>query len=369
MLIGRHSDECAASFIGSETIECRRAINTYARLHFVWLACSLLHAIILQEEPMATQDYHRFYAQVMELYRNQAFAEALELLTREGDVFPEEAPTILYLRSCMAARIGQPELAVQLVEEAINRGYWYGEALMRGSPSWQPLQGMPAFEQIAAICKHREAEAQTGPAMLIEAPAGGQPADHPRPLFIALHGNGDNARNALACWRPIVSQGWVLAALQSSQIGYTDNYGWFDEERSMREIEEQYTALCEQQAIDAGQIILAGFSMGGAIALRMALQQKIPARGFILLGPGGPPIDTPEAWLPLIQDAAARGLRGCILLGEQDLNIPQDAIRTLAALLNTHGVACQIETIPGLGHGYPPDSGPNLTRALAFIQQ
>ncbi|HEX6776774.1 MAG TPA: alpha/beta fold hydrolase [Ktedonobacterales bacterium] len=317
---------------------------------------------------MASQAYHRFYAQAMELYRNQAFAEALELLTREGDAFPEEAPTILYLRSCMAARIGQPALAVQILEEAINRGYWYGEALMRGSPSWQSLQGMPAFEQMVEVCKRREAEVQSGPATLIEAPEGDLSADHPRPLFIALHGNGDNARNALACWRPIVSQGWVLAALQSSQIGYSDAYGWFDEERAVREIEEQYTALLEQQTIDNRQIILAGFSMGGAIALRLALQPQIPARGFILLGPGGPPLDTPEAWIPSIQAAAARNLRGCILLGDQDMNIPQDAIRALVELLNAHGVPCQIETIAGLGHGYPPDSEPSLTRALAFIQ-
>lgn len=317
---------------------------------------------------MATQAYHRFYAQVMQLYGNQAFAEALELLTQEGEAFPEETPTILYLRSCMAARIGQPALAVQILEEALNRGYWYGEALMRGSPSWQSLQGMPAFEQVAEVCKRREAEVQTGPSALIEEPEGDHSADHPRPLFIALHGNGDNARSALACWRPIVAQGWVLAALQSSQIGYSDAYGWFDEERSVREIAEQYTALREQRAIDSGQIILAGFSMGGAVALRLALQQTISARGFILLGPGGPPIDTPEAWIPLIQAAAARGLRGYILLGEEDENIPKDAIRTLAALLNTHGVPCQVETIPDLGHGYPPDSGPCLSRALAFLQ-
>src|SRR5262249_35751557 len=155
----------------------------------------------------------------------------------------------------------------------------------------------------------------------------------------------------LAAWRPVVAHGWLLAAPLSSQIGATDTYGWFDEDVALREIAKQCAALHERFAIAEGRVILAGFSMGGELALRLARQRIIPARGFLLLGPGGPMTDgASEAWLPLITVGAAAGLRGAILLGEEDANVSQDEVRALADLLNAHGVPCALETLPGLGH-------------------
>jgi predicted esterase len=90
-------------------------------------------------------------------------------------------------------------------------------------------------------------------------------------------------------------------------------------------------------------------------------------KGFILLGPGGPTIDTPEEWLPLIKEGAERNLRGYVLLGEEDAGVPHDAIRTLVDLLNANGIPCHLEMLPGLAHQYPPDTGPALSRALGFI--
>src|SRR5690348_4945115 len=109
--------------------------------------------------------------------------------------------------------------------------------------------------------------------------------------------------------------------------------------------------------------------MGGETALRAALLGTIPVRGFILLGPGGPTIDTPDAWLPLLDAAASRGLRGYVFLGGADDDIPQDAVREIVAHLNTHGIPCGLETIPAIAHEYPADFGPYLARALAFIEQ
>src|SRR5215469_2502697 len=95
--------------------------------------------------------FEDLYDRTMQLYNAQQFAEALALLDREGARFPEQAPEVLYLRSCLAARTGQLERAEQLLAEAVDRGYWYAEPLIRQSPSWQVLQGRPEFERLAAI--------------------------------------------------------------------------------------------------------------------------------------------------------------------------------------------------------------------------
>jgi predicted esterase len=316
---------------------------------------------------MTTRTYEALNDEVIAFYNDGAFDQAYDLLTREGEQFPEEAPQVLYLRSCLAARIGQPDLAIAILQDALDRGLWYGEHVLRASPSWQPLQGVPAFEHLVTISMARQEAARNAPRLFTQEPAGGCAADHPCPLLLALHGNGDNGRAALNGWRSAVEEGWLLAAVQSSQAGWSDAYIWDDQETALRELAEQYAVLSTQYAVDPGRALLAGFSMGGETALRAALGGTIPVRGFLLLGPGGPTIDTPDAWLPLIAQGAARGLRGVIFMGEDDDTIPQDAIRTLVDLLNTHGIPCELEMLPGLRHAYPADFGPTVRRALAFV--
>ncbi len=317
---------------------------------------------------MTVRSYDTLNAQGMMLYSEGKYAEALDLLTREGGAFPEHDAEIAYLRSCMAARIGKPELAVAILEEALQHGHWYGEQIMRYSPSWLALQGTPAFERVAAICKEREAAEHPESRVFVREPEGGMQAGQRYPLLIALHGNTDSATHALDGWQAVTSVGWMLAAIQSSQMSGSQSYGWFDVDLAIREITEQYARLCEQYAIDTERVVLAGFSMGGELALRLSVEGTIPARGFVLLGPAIT-AETTAGRLPLIQEGAARGLRGYVLLGTEDVNVPQDEIRAVVALLNGHSIPCGIEEIPDLGHSYPAENAPLLQRALAFIEE
>jgi predicted esterase len=316
---------------------------------------------------MATRSYDEMQAEAMEHYQAQDYAGALEILTREGDRFPEEAANVLYLRSRMAARVGQPDLALQILEDALNRGLWYGEQVMRESPSWQPLQGLPAFERLAAVCKERQAAAQIGPDLRVLEPADGCPAPAACPLFLALHGNAGTADSAIQGWRAVAAAGWRLVALQSSQVGGVNAYLWNDQETAVRETAAQYAELCDRYAVDPTRLVVAGFSLGGETALRIVLSGSIPAPAFILLGPGGPMMETPAAWLPLIAQGAGRGVRGYVFLGERDNAVEQDAARRVVDLLNANGVPCALEMLPNLAHAYPADFGPGLGRALAFV--
>lgn len=317
---------------------------------------------------MTAQTYDALYGQAMALYGEQKFVEALDVLTHEGGAFPEQAADIAYLRSCMAARIGKPELAVAILEDALQHGYWYGEQVIRLTPSWQRLQGMPNFERVATVCKERQVAERPESRVFVQEPEAALLADKRYPLFMALHGNGDNAARALAGWQAVTSDGWLLAAIQSSQMGGSNSYGWFDIDQAIREIEGQYACLREQYAIDTRRVLLAGFSMGGELALRLSLQGTVAACGFVLLGPGGP-LDTPDAWLPFIQAGVLRSLRGYVLLGAEDANVSHDDIRALVALLNDRGIPCGIETIPDVGHTYPTENAAILRRALAFVGQ
>jgi pimeloyl-ACP methyl ester carboxylesterase len=319
---------------------------------------------------MPVETYNNLAAEMNRLYAEQNYKGVYDLLTAEGERFPEEAFTVLYMRSCMAARIGQNDHAIDLLREAASKGIWYGEAIMRQSPSWQPLQGLPAFEEMAALFKQREKDAYVGPLMLIEEPVGGCSTDKPCPTLLTLHGNGANARLSLRGWHAASEMGWLQASLQSSLVRASDSFVWDDQDVVLPEIAAHYTDLITRYNVDKDRVILAGFSMGGETALRAALTGAVPVEGFILLGPGGPTIDEPDQFLPMIQEAqsSGRSLRGYVFLGEQDDLIIHDAVRKLVVLLNENNIPCHLESVPTIAHEYPADFAPYIARAIAFIE-
>lgn len=308
--------------------------------------------------------YEDLFTTAMALYREQKYTEVLDLLTTEGQRFPEHASMILYLRSCMAARAGLPEHAIQILTEAVDRGFWYGAETMRQSPSWINLQGDPEFERLAAICIDRQVAAVQDPKIFTLSPD----SDDPLPVFFALHGNGDSGLNTLYGWNAVIDLGWLLVAPQSAQAETSDGYIWNDQTIGLRQLVQQFHELRQEYTIDESRVVGVGFSMGGETVLRLALTGPVPMKGFILLGPGGPTIDDAEEWLADIRAAKGRNLRGYVLLGEKDDTVPHQQVRRLVELLNKHGIPCQLEVVPGLRHEYPRNAEALLQRALGFIE-
>jgi acetyl esterase/lipase len=134
----------------------------------------------------------------------------------------------------------------------------------------------------------------------------------------------------------------------------------------VREIQEHYDALCRQHAVDPDRVVVAGFSMGGELAIWLALSGTIEARGFIAVGPGGPYMNEPDRWVPLIEASQGRGLRGYLVVGELDVFCYEGTL-ALAELLKARGVPCQLEVHPNLGHDFPPEFQQSLARTLEFI--
>lgn len=319
---------------------------------------------------MPFQTYNDLYTEALRLHQAGQSAEAYELLTSEGERFtaPEHENMILYLRSCTLARTGRQEQAIDLIQQAYDKGYWYGEMVMRESPSYASLQGRPEFERLAELGRVRQAEVAGTPRMLVAEPEG-SPGDQLYPTLVVLHGNTQTGRVALDAWRPATGQGWLVASIQSGQATSYNMYIWDDQEAALRDVESQFARLCEDYDLDLRRFIIAGFSYGGETALRAALTGTVPAIGFVLLGPGGNTFGNPEEWQPLIEQAASKGLRGYMLLGEQDTEDLLEAAKATVKMLNEGGIPCELEILPGLAHEYPADFGPVIARALAFVQQ
>ncbi len=191
----------------------------------------------------------------------------------------------------------------------------------------------------------------------------GKRFSEPYPLLLALHGNYRNARAAIEDWSPAISQGWLLALPQSSQVFGPDAFIWDNRDWAVREIRGHYQTMCEQYAVDRTRVVVAGFSAGGALALWLALSGALDVRGFVVVVPGLSPEDN---WAALLETSRARALRGYIITGEKDLGYAE--AQALATLLRSHDIPCELEVHPDLGHDFPPDFSQSLTRALEFTR-
>jgi len=309
--------------------------------------------------------------QLYQLYQNGEYAQALDLATREASRFPTEAWLVTYWRICLASLLGEMALALQLLEEALAAGLWYAETQLREDTDLQSLQGLAEFERLVEVCRdrHGEAQARAVSALITLQPEGGcQAGLQPCPLLLALHGNNKTAEGSVGFWRSAVYNGWLLALPQSSQVRGPDAYVWNDRDWAVREIQEHVATLCEQYAVDSERVVVAGFSLGGELAIWLAMSGTIEARGFIAVGPGGPYMREPDKWVPLIEASQGRGLRGYLVVGKKDV-FCYEGTQALAGLLKSRDVPCELEVHPNLGHDFPPEFQQSLTRALEFILQ
>lgn len=316
---------------------------------------------------MTSLGFPRLRERVRELSDEQRYADAYRLVTDEGPQFTENESDVYYLRSCAAARMGDAELAVALLREALARGHWYGEVLLRQSPSWEFLQGTADFEEAARESTARR-RAACGPTRSLA--MGHETGAEPYRAVVALHGNGGNAHESMSGWRGVVGAGRLLVAFQSSQWIARNRAVWDDEAVALRDVREQYAALTTDHRLDPDHLVVAGFSMGAETALRTALEGSVPARGFVLLGMAGPRTAHPASWLPFIEKRHRSGLplRGSFFVGaDDDGGVRYEKLSALAGFLTSQGVPCEVEVLPGLGHAYPGDLLPHIRRALAFI--
>ncbi|MBI2331747.1 MAG: dienelactone hydrolase family protein [Chloroflexi bacterium] len=118
---------------------------------------------------------------------------------------------------------------------------------------------------------------------------------------------------------------------------------------------------------DSKRVTLAGHSMGGLVAIQMALTGELPVCGLIANGPALPFEDTPDELDKALVSAKERGLRAYFIMGDKDVDIEPDAIRAFVEKMKSAGVPCELEIVPGATHDYDPNYDAALVHALKFV--
>lgn len=301
--------------------------------------------------------------QAYALYGAGEYFRALELVSQWPPNSADEAGELAYWRLCLAARLGQTDQGLAVFSEAVAAGHWYSPAMLRRDEDLISLRGLPEFERLITICDERRAEAQkcAVPSRLTVAPS--VPAGGRAPLLLALHGNNGTAGREVDHWRPLSTQGWVVALPQSSQVGGPDRYVWNDRDLAVREVQQHLAELKAEYPVDPGQVVVGGFSMGAGLSVYLGVSGALGARGFIAVGPWL--VDVAEL-RPRLEARAPKGLRGYIVVGDMDTHCYKVS-QEVKALLAEFGIPCELEVHPGMGHVYPERFAASLDRAMRFI--
>lgn len=316
---------------------------------------------------MEPQTYDDLLEKATGHFQAGEYGTALALLDEQAGHYPQERAMIDYLRSCAAVRVDNRPLALEILQKALTDGLWYSEHILRNSPSYAPLQGTPEFELL--VKGHLQLRAETASEIGLETAVPSADTAPPYPLLLALHGNSSSPTNEKDSWGQLAEQGWLVAMPQSSQVLWAGARAsiWTDHETAARELHAHYDQLSAEYSLDPNRLVLAGFSMGGEVAIWLALHGEFPARGFVVLGPGGGLMDDIEQWQPFIEAAGNRKLRGVVLMGKDDNSIPQDGIEQLVKMLKAGGVTTKLIKINNLRHEFPADFGKRLSEAVQWI--
>ena len=310
---------------------------------------------------MLQSTYDNLEARGEQLYQSGQYDAFIALYKSELENYPDHLPEMIHDLAFVYLASGDKINALAFLSAGLERGYFFG------LPEWgtfvQQLGNDQKFKELREYNQNlqRIARQSARPQWTIKTPDGYDPL-RTYPLFISLHGYGENIDTMRRFWHaPLLEEKFLHAYLQSSQVVDLKNFGWDDNALAHQEIIQMVSDITDQYAVRLDQIYIGGFSQGGTLSIDLALTQAIPIRGFIALCPRKPESVQPE-FLNNILDI---GLRGVVLTGEKDASLDNQR-EMIQEFKNAH-FPCQFEVTPGMAHWFPENLPVQLNKALHFL--
>ena len=112
----------------------------------------------------------------------------------------------------------------------------------------------------------------------------------------------------------MAEKGWIVALPRSSQERIYRCYVRNNFSAAITELKKHYEQIAGNHKIDYERFVVAGSSMGVALAAQPYLDRQIPCRRFI---PVGLYIKAPAELEEPVKEFALEGGKGCVLAGKQ----------------------------------------------------
>jgi predicted esterase len=334
-----------------------------ACLIVIILAAAFLIAGAQEKETPPFATYQEMRAHVGKLYQQKDYAEAAGILEKALTQFPDHIHANTYNLALMYVQLEEAEKALKALEYGLEHDIWYGKYDFLNE-IWAPLKALEGFSAFDRKNESKRQEAQKAVKHKMEVFT---PENYDKgrkyPLFIALHGGGENIEGFKPQWTSsLLKNDFVVAYPQSTQIVTMDGYSWTEDmELTKKEIKEAYAQIVERFPVDTSRVIIGGFSSGGVASLEVVLDETIPVVGFVVLCPGKPEDFTAEK----VREARDRGIRGTLITTEMDNRLPDQ--KAMAEIMKAEGLDHEFIVTPNIGHWYPDNLAELIDAAIAHI--
>lgn len=314
-----------------------------------------------KNETKTYSTYKDLYAKLVELYNGKNYTEAAVLAENHLALFPEKTRQITYNMALFYTFAGDYNNAIKALNYGHSKGIFYG-VWDFFAEQWKPLLETPAWKDFLAENDKRVKAAQEKAELIVDISLPeGYDASKKYPLFIALHGGGDNLADFKPNWTsPKMKKEYIVAYLQSTQVASMTGFHWQNDEMTKKDIAKALDIIKEKHPIDEKEILMGGFSSGGYGSMTVAFSNTIPVKGVILLCPPVPDVTNDQ-----LSESCTRGLRVMMLTTELDNRIEQQ--KELVIRMQRSNIAAKIEIFPNIGHWYPNDLPEKIDEAIAFI--
>jgi predicted esterase len=297
--------------------------------------------------------------QMVALYGQGKFEDALYLIERHVDMFPNQSARITFWRMCLLSLTGRSADVLSVFQHGLDSGLWWAEEML-ADPDLDAVREMPEFKHLAAISEEKHQEARTDIrrdqiVLLPEAPDSGRV-----PLLIMLHGRNGNKESDLDYLEVVRQKGWIIVAAQSTQALFPGSYCWDDPAHGLADVLFYYEQALKHYPIDPQRVLIAGISQGSGMAIHTALSGKIDMRGFIAVASWWP---DPKSLVP--QTEAAKRMRGYFIIGEKDYAL--DTTKKIQKVLKEKHIQFGEEVHADLAHEFPSDFEKSFDAAIDFI--
>ncbi len=312
-------------------------------------------------------EFSRFEGELRTLFASGQYQQVFDRIAQEGGRFPEQYLYLVYWQLGMAARLGQLDQALALMDDLAAKQLWISRDLLEQSPSLESLRSQAVFqEKSGQLLKLQQQEYQSLlPLLLLRKQGTCESAANPCPLLVGLHADRQRAADSARFWAPAAHRGWFVAAPQSMQALWSGAYVWDNREYAQVELEKHLEEISTHFKVDLRRLVVAGVEMGGELAAWLPVTFGVQARGFIAIDPDGPFFRDPDQWMTLLQANEPKKLRGAILLGDDHPLHTQ--VQRAKEIFTAFEVPIRLYALPGKVTPTTPGYETALFQAIDYI--
>lgn len=233
---------------------------------------------------------------------------------------------------------------------------------IRGDSRWSKAMEMAeaAMAERRALPKDKEVEFKYDVTL---------PPNHDKskaaPLLVALHHYHGDMGKATERWKAAAAaSGAILLTPQGTfESSAGDSYQWGSDRNLIeRNVMKAINEVMDQYKVDEDRVAIAGFSQGGWAAYDIAMRHPDAFCGLIpVAGHFQPESES------MLSGERFKSMHVYIMVGGEDNSQLIASNDDAKVRLSRAGASVNMVTFSGLGHGFPPDSDEQLTKAVRFV--